>query len=475
MLRLSKKSGLYPTCFSIHNVRKVDKYPIAQGGFGEVWRGLIGSSEDHVCLKIMKVYLDSDLERLSKEYLREAILWRQLKHPNVLPFLGIYWLEDSQQVCLLSPWLENSNLVKFLKVAAPEHVDRFALVSRYSGCSRIRQNAHAIPQAHDIATGLSYLHQMTVVHGDLKGVNVVVNELFRACITDFGLSCIADAHVPNLTSSTTRTAGTVRWQAPELLTGSNKVTKESDVYAYACVCYEIYAGCHPFPELTKEGAVILKVIQGELPTRPEGTSKLSDAMWALMKACWSSAPPSRPTADALLGAMAQMEETTFLSPSPNWNQSIFTQAGTGQEGHLSTTFHLNVAPRSAVDSGYSLPRSQSDTLLHQAPLRAAAGRAATAANASYFWYSHANHSLPTLSTLSSQPPHPAFAVPSLPPPPVQPSPHNTPDSSDPLQNVAQRTSSYMRRKINAAPPSTPNIAASPNTLAIRLHDLVKQR
>ncbi|KAK7054722.1 hypothetical protein VNI00_003185 [Paramarasmius palmivorus] len=42
----------------------------------------------------------------------------------------------------------------------------------------------------------------------------------------------------------------------------------------------------------------------------------------------------------------------------------------GQEGHLSTTFHLNIAPRSAVDPSYSLPRSQSDTLLHQAPLRA---------------------------------------------------------------------------------------------------------
>ncbi|KAI3600038.1 hypothetical protein WG66_011086 [Moniliophthora roreri] len=42
----------------------------------------------------------------------------------------------------------------------------------------------------------------------------------------------------------------------------------------------------------------------------------------------------------------------------------------GQEGHLSTTFHLNIAPRSAVDPTYTLPRSQSDTLLHQAPLRA---------------------------------------------------------------------------------------------------------
>ncbi|KAL0577942.1 hypothetical protein V5O48_004049 [Marasmius crinis-equi] len=167
----------------------------------------------------------------------------------------------------------------------------------------------------------------------------------------------------------------------------------------------------------------------------------------------------------------------------------------GQEGHLSTTFHLNVAPRSAVDSGYSLPRSQSDTLLHQAPMRAAAGRAAAAANASHLQHSHTHHStLPTLTTLSSQPSHPAFAAPSHPPPsslpiaPVQPSPHNTSDSSEPLarvvevlQNVAQRvteeavSTSHMQHQINAAPPSTPNIAASANAVANRLDDLVKQK
>ncbi|KAL0565482.1 hypothetical protein V5O48_016545 [Marasmius crinis-equi] len=307
MLRLSKKSGLHPTCLSIHNVRKFGKFPIAEGGFGEVWRGFIGSSQDPVCLKIMKVYLDSDLVKLSKDYLREAILWRQLRHPNVLPFLGIYRLEDGHQVCLISPWMEDGNLVKFLKDAPPEDVDHFAL-------------------ARDIAAGLSYLHEMTIVHGDLKGVNVVVNKRFRACITDFGLSRVADEHGPNLTASTTRSAGTVRWRAPELLMGSNKVTKESDVYAFGCVCYEIYAGCHPFPELAHDGGVIVKVVvQKEHPSRPGEITNLSDVMWALMESCWSSAPPSRPTADALLRAMDVMEAGASVLPLPNWDQSVFTQ------------------------------------------------------------------------------------------------------------------------------------------------------
>ncbi|KAL0565481.1 hypothetical protein V5O48_016544 [Marasmius crinis-equi] len=43
-----------------------------------------------------------------------------------------------------------------------------------------------------------------------------------------------------------------------------------------------------------------------------------------MKSCWSSAPPSRPTAEALLGAMDVMEAGASVSPLPNWDQSVFT-------------------------------------------------------------------------------------------------------------------------------------------------------
>ncbi|KAL0060536.1 Guanine nucleotide exchange factor for Cdc42p [Marasmius tenuissimus] len=65
MLHLSKNSGLHPTCLAIQNVRKIGKHPIAAGGFGDVWKGTIGDSSEPVCLKVMRRYLDSDLEKLS--------------------------------------------------------------------------------------------------------------------------------------------------------------------------------------------------------------------------------------------------------------------------------------------------------------------------------------------------------------------------------------------------------------------------
>ena len=58
---------------------------------------------------------------------------------------------------------------------------------------------------------------------------------------DFGLSTIADPHILNWTSlaSSSGRGGSVRWQAPELLSGETQGSFAGDIYAYACVCYEV--------------------------------------------------------------------------------------------------------------------------------------------------------------------------------------------------------------------------------------------
>ncbi|KAK1234268.1 hypothetical protein PQX77_002531 [Marasmius sp. AFHP31] len=308
MLRLSKNSGLHPTCLSIQNVKKIGKYPIAAGGFGDVWKGTIGDSSELVCLKVVKVYMLSNLEKLTNEYQREAILWRQMKHPNVLPFYGIYQLESeqTQQLCLISPWMEKGNLVEFLKATKREEIDHYTLV-------------------FDVASGLAYLHSKKIVHSDLKGVNILITNEERACITDFGLSRITDSKGLRITTSATRPVGTARWLAPELLVGSGGPSKESDIYAFACVCCEIFTGRQPFPEYANEMTVAFNVAQGKRPSRPEGASELSNAIWALMNMCWEATPSSRPTASHIL---KKVEEIASEAPTPlasGWSESLFKQ------------------------------------------------------------------------------------------------------------------------------------------------------
>ncbi|KAF9255847.1 hypothetical protein L218DRAFT_883177, partial [Marasmius fiardii PR-910] len=69
-------------------------------------------------------------------------------------------------------------------------------------------------------------------------VNVLIMSSGRACIGDFGLARVLESHGQQITTSTTLPAGTSRWLSPKLLGGGDS-SKESDIYAYGCVCYEV--------------------------------------------------------------------------------------------------------------------------------------------------------------------------------------------------------------------------------------------
>ena len=63
----------------------------------------------------------------------------------------------------------------------------------------------------------------------------------RACIADFGLATVKDSKSFVSRNSTAKAGGTMRWLAPELLSpdDTQRTSKASDIYAFACVCYEV--------------------------------------------------------------------------------------------------------------------------------------------------------------------------------------------------------------------------------------------
>ena len=72
-------------------------------------------------------------------------------------------------------------------------------------------------------------------------VNILVTQSRRACLADFGLATVKETQSIAVTSAAiTRAQGTLRWQAPELLKDDDaRNSLASDVFAYACVCYEV--------------------------------------------------------------------------------------------------------------------------------------------------------------------------------------------------------------------------------------------
>ena len=101
--------------------------------------------------------------------------------------------------------------------------------------------------------------------------------------------------------------------SPELLnpdpTGleGTRLTKKSDCYALGMVIYEVLSGQPPFMQF-HTCIVMLKVIQGERPGRPNGPEgvRFTDDLWRTVNRCWEPLPECRPSAEAVLECLEQV-------------------------------------------------------------------------------------------------------------------------------------------------------------------------
>ncbi|KAG5333491.1 hypothetical protein C0989_005675 [Termitomyces sp. Mn162] len=143
--------------------------------------------------------------------------------------------------------------------------------------------------------------------------NVLVDDQGMARVADFGISSISDPQILTLTSHSgfASNGGTVRWQAPELITMHDDMAvsnnKPSDIYAWACVCYEIFTGRIPLDHLANDAAVVYHVaFKGTRPSRPSNSSPswtswgLTTEIWSIMEDCWKAEPTDRPTISSVL-------------------------------------------------------------------------------------------------------------------------------------------------------------------------------
>ncbi|KAJ6460244.1 kinase-like domain-containing protein, partial [Mycena sanguinolenta] len=301
LLWLSREYRLYPTCFALRGLEPIECYPIP-GSFGDIWKGTI--SGQVVALKVLRFFQETDpLERF-RRIGREATVWRQLSHPNVLPFFGLSYL--NQRLCLISPWMENGSISQYLHRNSPSTVDRLSLIL-------------------DVALGLEYLHKNNVVHGDLTGDNILVTRENRACIADFGLSSLGDT--PGLWETSTDCSsgsGGIIILAPELIIGDTEPHFGSDVYAFACLCYQTLTARAPFSELFGPAMVLLRVLDGYRPIRPDSwpVTPVLDNLWNLVQDCWKEHSTERPLIGQVVERLTGPSIGATTQPATDWDETL---------------------------------------------------------------------------------------------------------------------------------------------------------
>ncbi|KAJ7816060.1 kinase-like domain-containing protein [Mycena olivaceomarginata] len=211
-------------------------------------------------------------------------IWRNLSHPHVLELLDA--TEDGDGVLFfVCPYQPHGSLAELLRRVADEEL------------ARNERGGELVRYMHEVADGMRYLHDNGVVHGNLKAVNVLVDNGIHCVVTDFGLSEMK-AEVCRI-SNAAPPRGALRWHAPELLLGSGLPTREADVYAYAMCCVEILSrGFPPWPHVDDDSVREFVLKDKKRPDIPL-TGVDSPALQKLIRNCWADDPAARPSFSAI--------------------------------------------------------------------------------------------------------------------------------------------------------------------------------
>ena len=160
-------------------------------------------------------------------FIKECRLLSLVRHPNIVQYLGVCHDPDTRLPVLLMEFC-NENLSVFLE-RSPGPLSHDVQVNI----------------AHDIALALVYLHANGLIHRDLTGNNVLVDDGPRAKITDFGMSKLVSAN--RHMSSLTQCPGNMLYMAPEAVDDTKCYTTKLDIFSVGVIIVQIITREFPDP------------------------------------------------------------------------------------------------------------------------------------------------------------------------------------------------------------------------------------
>ncbi|XP_076915017.1 serine/threonine-protein kinase PCRK1-like [Bidens hawaiensis] len=200
---------------------------IGEGGFGNVYKGVIKSLE-HPCDEVhVAVKLAKGLLQGHKEWETEINVLGAVEHPNLVKLIG-YCGEDNE-LLLVYEYMVNGSVRDHL---SPKSETPLSWDMR-------------LKVAQDAARGLTYLHEemdFQIILRDFKSSNILLDDQFNARLSDFGVARLGPQE--GFTHISTKFVGTMGYAAPEYLS-VGRLTSKSDVWSYGVFLYELITGRRP--------------------------------------------------------------------------------------------------------------------------------------------------------------------------------------------------------------------------------------
>ncbi|KAJ2453732.1 ATP binding [Coemansia sp. RSA 2336] len=269
---------------------------IASGSFGSVYFGMNTKTGAIMAVKEVDLPKPGTVSMTRNQKMADALrheldLLKGLDHKNVVKYLGTDM--DETKIYIFLEYVSGGSVSSALASYGmfPE-----SLVRTYTA---------------QIIEGLVYLHGQGIIHRDIKGGNVLIDQDGSVKISDFGISKRVDEVVAAAATKAGRRAslqGSVFWMAPEVVKDTHYTVK-GDVWSLGCLVIEMMTGNHPFPDLDQMQALYTIGQRG----RPQIPSDASSVARDFLEKALQVDLDARPTATDLI---SHEFVTEFEPPSP---------------------------------------------------------------------------------------------------------------------------------------------------------------
>ncbi|KAM2976454.1 hypothetical protein FF2_013520 [Malus domestica] len=266
----------------------VIKEKIGAGSFGTVQR-----ADWHGSDVAVKILMEQDLhEEHFKEFLSEVTIMKDLRHPNIVLFMGA--VTKPPNLSIVTEYLSRGSL--------------FTLLQKPGAREALDENSR-LKMAHDVAKGMNYLHRHKppIVHHDLKSPNLLVDKHYTVKVCDFGLSRSKASTFLSPKSA----AGTAEWMAPEVMRNEPS-NEKSDVYSFGVILWELATLQRPWGNLNPLQVVSAVVVYNKRLDIPHD---VNPRVAAIIEACWANEPWKRPSFASIMESLTPLIKDPVTQPS----------------------------------------------------------------------------------------------------------------------------------------------------------------
>lgn len=232
----------------------------------------------YVAIKTINCPTSTDVDKV--DFKRELSIMTLFQHPNLLHAIGGCNPFGHDEGIIIMPLLPTTLYAKL-----HDHSNKLNWSQKYI-------------IAKGIADGMKYLHQLGIIHRDLKSTNCLLTESFHPILSDFGLS-------KPVSKNMTKAVGTIVWMAPEVLCGK-PYDFTADVYSYGIILWELLTNSEPYADMDM-AHVFDHIRKGGRPVLPSNPSNTQKIVIRIIRKCWHSIPSKRGSFSDILESLKDLE------------------------------------------------------------------------------------------------------------------------------------------------------------------------